>query len=137
MKKYTLSLLLPLLLCLTGCKKDDDQHTNPVDQLPPATQTGAGTFAALVDGKPFIANNPWFNCFYQFVDGEYYFSIRGIDNNSMPKSISLGSTKKEIFEGEVYPLIEVFEGNVSGGGGFLFLQQIIKLHLLLLNTQVN
>ncbi len=40
-------LLLPLALLL-GCKKNDP---DPVDQLPPATQTGANTFGCLVNGK--------------------------------------------------------------------------------------
>ena len=53
MKKNIFLLVLPLLLCLAGCKKDDDQHTNPVDQLPPATQTGANTAGCLVNGEPF------------------------------------------------------------------------------------
>ena len=41
-------LLLPLLWVLLGCQKDDP---NPVDQLPPATQTGANTFGCLVNGQ--------------------------------------------------------------------------------------
>ena len=41
-------LLLPLLGVLLSCRKDDP---NPVDQLPPATQTGANTFGCLVNGR--------------------------------------------------------------------------------------
>lgn len=40
-------LALPLALLL-GCKKDTSA---PVDQLPPATQTGANTFGCLVNGQ--------------------------------------------------------------------------------------
>src|SRR5690554_7308219 len=127
-------LLLLAILTLSCCSDDDNNNI----ALPPATQTGAGTFACYVNGKPFIdKSGGWFNCFYQLVDGEYYFAIGGKDNNSMPRSISLGSTKKQIFEGEVYPLLEVSDGNVSGGGDFLFLQLIMKPHLHLLNTQEN
>src|SRR5690554_6429390 len=125
MKKNIFLLVLPLLLCLTGCKKDDDQHTNPVDQLPPATQTGAGTFAALVDGKPFIDNSGgWFNCFYQFVDEGYYFNIHGKDESykytPSPWSLSLGTIDRSISEGEILELLEMSIGNASGGGGFSF-----------------
>ena len=42
-----LLLTLPLALLL-GCKKD---APDPVDQLPPATQTGANTFGCLVNGQ--------------------------------------------------------------------------------------
>lgn len=42
-------LLLATLLSLSQCKKSDPA---PVDQLPPATQTGANTFGCLVSGQP-------------------------------------------------------------------------------------
>lgn len=42
-----LLLLLALLLGASACKKDE-----PEEQLPPATQTGAGTFGCLVNGQP-------------------------------------------------------------------------------------
>ncbi|WP_162550060.1 hypothetical protein [Hymenobacter nivis] len=47
-----LFLLLPLALLL-GCKKDTAALAN---QLPPATQTGAGTFGCLVNGQPWAPN---------------------------------------------------------------------------------
>jgi len=34
-----------------GCKKGDKTPSNPIDQLPPATQTGANTLGCLIDGK--------------------------------------------------------------------------------------
>jgi hypothetical protein len=42
-------LLLAALLGLSQCKKHDP---DPLDQLPPATQTGANTFGCLVNGQP-------------------------------------------------------------------------------------
>lgn len=117
MKKYTLLLLLPLLFSLSNCKKDDGRK-DPIDQLPPATQTGVGTFAALVDGKPFTADNPWFNCFYQFMDGEYYFGIQGRNSDEMMRTIILGTNAKTISEGEIMYLTENEEGNAWGGGRF-------------------
>jgi len=44
-------LLLAALLGLSQCKKTTPA---PVDQLPPATQTGANTFGCLVNGQPWI-----------------------------------------------------------------------------------
>ncbi|MBQ0767738.1 MAG: hypothetical protein KBT58_00490, partial [Bizionia sp.] len=53
-----LLLAFALLLIVSNCNKnDDDQPTNPIDQLPPATQTGANTFGCLLDGEPFLPGN--------------------------------------------------------------------------------
>lgn len=119
MKKTLLVLILSLPLWgLGGCNKDDDKPTDPVDLLPPITQTGAGTFGALVDSKPFIADNPWFNCYYQFVDGGYYFGIQGYDEVNSLVAIGIGTIKKEIFEGETYFLKEEINDSAYGIGGF-------------------
>jgi hypothetical protein len=48
MTKLPPALLLAALLGLSQCKKKDPA---PVDQLPPATQTGANTFGCLVNGQ--------------------------------------------------------------------------------------
>ena len=78
MKKLLLILLTTFFL--SCCNKDDD---NP-QTLPPATQTGAGTFACYVNGKPFIdTSGGYFNCYYQFTGGEYYFGIQGADTVGM------------------------------------------------------
>ena len=119
MKKLLLLLLTTFFL--SCCNKDDD---NP-QTLPPATQTGAGTFACYVNGKPFIdTSGGYFNCFYQFIDGEYYFGIQGKDNDykytQIPWSVSLGTIKKTISEGEILTLLEIQDGNSSGGGGYIF-----------------
>ena len=49
--RFVAMRLLPALLGLSQCKKNDP---NPVDQLPPATQTGANTFGCLVNGQPWL-----------------------------------------------------------------------------------
>ena len=48
--KLPLYLALLLLTQCSKCKKDDPA---PVDQLPPATQSGANTFGCLVNGQPY------------------------------------------------------------------------------------
>ena len=48
MHKLPPALLLFALLGLSQCKKNDPA---PLDQLPPATQTGANTFGCLVNGQ--------------------------------------------------------------------------------------
>lgn len=59
------ALLLAALLGLSQCQKADQA---PADQLPPATQTGAGTFGCLLNGQAWIPNGnsgvPNFNLTY-------------------------------------------------------------------------
>ncbi|GAB3636589.1 hypothetical protein GCM10027422_21790 [Hymenobacter arcticus] len=45
-------LLLAALLGLSQCHHADPGPAKPEDQLPPATQTGAGTFGCLLNGQP-------------------------------------------------------------------------------------
>ena len=93
---------------MCGCSKDDDQPTNPVDQLPPETQSGANTFGALLDGEPFIPSggvNP-LDCVYQFVNGNYFFALQGNkrnENNSLIL-LGLGTNSLEINENITYEL---------------------------------
>lgn len=54
-----LTTRLPLYLALallTQCSKckDDPTPATPTDQLPPVTQTGAGTFGCLLNGQAFL-----------------------------------------------------------------------------------
>lgn len=110
-------LLFTALVVLSSCQKDDDPVAS-IDQLPPATQTGAGTFGCLVNGKPFIDNSGSFNCFYQFVDGGYYFHVAGNDEIEFLKEITLATNKKEIADDETYTLLTNELGNVFGAGYF-------------------
>lgn len=47
-------LTLPLALLLVQCHKNSPNPAKPEDQLPAATQTGAGTFGCLVNGQPWL-----------------------------------------------------------------------------------
>jgi hypothetical protein len=96
-------LLLITSFALWSCDKDD-KPSNPIDQLPPATQTGAGTFGCLVNGVPYVDNSGFFNCFYQLVDGEYYFGIQAEANVGNIAAMAIGSLQKEIVNGEIIPL---------------------------------
>jgi hypothetical protein len=55
MRKLLLILITTFTLC--SCDKDNDKPTNPVSQLPPATQVGANTFGCLINGEPFVVSN--------------------------------------------------------------------------------
>lgn len=93
MKK--LFLLLVTCFTLSSCDKDDN-NCQGINCLPPATQTGAGTFGCLVNGEPYVDNSGFFNCFYQLVDGKYYFGIQAEDNVSNIVLIGLGSNASNI-----------------------------------------
>ena len=120
MKNLLLLLLTTFTLC--SCDKDNDKPTNPIDQLPPATQIGANTFGCLLDGQTFIPSggtNP-LDCVYQFVDGGYYLAVQGNkrnENNNLI-GISIGTNDLEIFENQTYQLLEYQAGNAVGGGFF-------------------
>jgi len=112
MKNLLLSILFSFLM-LTGCSNDDDAPNH----LPPATQTGAGTFACLVNGEVFVHNDGLINCFYQYVDGGYYFRISGqVEEEKNITSVSVGTERKEIEEGATYQLLTREIGNPYGGG---------------------
>lgn len=118
MKTYF--LLLSIVLLFISCDKDE----NTPQALPEATQTGRGIFACYVDGKPFIDNSGSpngisFNCFYQFVDGEYYFGIGADDEIDSIKHIYIYSEKSTLSEGNSYQLKERIDGNFSAGLGFV------------------
>src|SRR5690606_28779160 len=69
------------------------------------------------DGEVFVHEDGLINCFYQYVDGGYYFHIAGKkeDSNGL-FGISLATIKKEILEGQTYQLLKEAEGNALGGG---------------------
>jgi hypothetical protein len=118
MKKNPNRLLLmkaAMMFCImtlfVACDKDDDKCQG-IDCLPPATQIGAGTFGCLVNGVPFVDNSNDFNCFYQLVNGEYYFSISATFNKTI-RGIGIGSQGIELIQGSSYNLIEINSGNFS------------------------
>lgn len=120
-KSKNIAMLFLLALTLSCCNNDDDnnQPTNPIDQLPPATQTGANTFGCLLDGHAFLpgrGGNP-LDCVYQFVNGEWYFALQANreDENFNLIGLSLSTNALELEENVVYNLLENESGNVSGG----------------------
>lgn len=103
MKSLHMCLCALIFLCTLSCEKDD---CSGIDCLPPITQTGAGTFGCLVNGKPFIDNSGEFNCFYQITNGEYNFSIAATKNGFLPRAIQIGSRNKQIFQNSTFQLLE-------------------------------
>ena len=114
--KNLITLLIFTLIFISCDKEDNPQPTNPVDQLPPATEVGANTFGCLLDGVAFKPDNlpNSTNCFYQLVNGEYYFTLSASKYNTNLKVISLKTEKKPIFQNETYNLFEVLPNNAYG-----------------------
>ncbi|PVX46475.1 hypothetical protein C8C85_2336 [Flavobacterium sp. 103] len=105
MKK--LFFLFIAITLIISCNKDDDKPTNPIDQLPPATQTGANTAGCLLDGKAFlpIGNSPT-RLVCQYVDGiNFSIGINEIKNNK-DHSIYVISYNQALNVGETYQLKE-------------------------------
>ena len=76
-----ITLLTFYLLTLVACS-NDDKPENPVDSLPPITQTGENTFACLINGKPFFSSSGR-RASYTFADGAYTLSISGWRNDDI------------------------------------------------------
>lgn len=74
-----------IILTASQCRKN--KPINPVDNLPPETQTGANTFGCLVDGNVFLPKGDPFGgpikkAQYQFVNGKQGFGISAKNSNS-------------------------------------------------------
>ncbi|NAY90636.1 hypothetical protein GTQ34_01780 [Muricauda sp. JGD-17] len=110
MKKLLIALYI---LSLSGCS-NDDKPENPVDALPPITQTGENTFACLINGKPFFPSSDR-RAFYTIGNGAYTLSISGSRNDNQGlRTIQLSALDIEggVNEGE-YPLTTRASGGYS------------------------
>jgi hypothetical protein len=120
MKNLIYALCFLPILAITSCNNDDDNNCQGIDCLPPATQTGEGTFGCLVNGEPFVDNSGFFNCFYQLVDGEYFFSISAENEDLIPRNIRLSTQSLEISQGNTYQLTQPTNGNAHAAVIFYF-----------------
>ncbi|WP_435138443.1 DUF6252 family protein [Formosa sp. A9] len=102
MKHYILYLLLSL--SLTACCNDDDQPETPIDQLPPATQTGANTAGCLVDGEAIFPKGSGliFHLFY--TDGLNFGLGIGNEKANVDRIINIASLNENLQEGQTYQL---------------------------------
>lgn len=128
------SLSIIMLLSFYACSKNDDTPNNPVDQLPLATQTGANTIGCLVNGEALLPggyslNGQNFQCFYQRVEGEYYFGLSFFrKKGEIIKSINITLQKIKINEGETYILDNNYTNqpiNEWGGGAFNYSERVL------------
>ena len=113
LQAYSIALTLAAFTIIS-CKK----HPN---QLPPETQTGAGTFGCLVNGEIFWPAGAQLSggslqCNYQYVDKGYYFILiarnRKISNHI--RSVGIFTDSLKIEEGSKLKLLPRKNGNPSG-----------------------
>jgi hypothetical protein len=111
-------LIVLLVIMLYACDKNEDTPQDALSQLPPATQNGANTFGALINGEVFIPSggiNP-LDCVYQLINGERYFTIdaaRRNDNFNLI-SLSISTNARELIENQTYLLNTNEPGNAYG-----------------------
>ncbi len=92
--------------------------------MPPETQTGENTVGCLVNGKVFLPHRkgiyPAVAIFYEFVGGEFFFSL-SFDNQRGAglKGVTIGTLRVSFQEGQPYILNKNNEvdGDFTGGGG--------------------
>lgn len=114
-----LLLLVCTVLTANHCKKN--KPTNPVDQLPPETQTGANTFGCLVNGQVFKPGGAQLiggslQCNYQYVNNGFYFTLIGRNKagSNLLSSIGLYTDSLMIQQGDIISLKARIKGNSSG-----------------------
>lgn len=118
-KNLLLFFLTSILLLGFHCKK----HKSPEEQLPPETQTGAGTFGCLVNGNIFKPKGdpfggPILSCAYQYINGGYYFQIKARqDNSSQTLGVGLFTDSLPISQGQ---RIILFQNNIKSKGYGLY-----------------
>ncbi|WP_203256393.1 DUF6252 family protein [Hyunsoonleella ulvae] len=118
-------LLLLLVMALNACNNDDDTPTNPIDQLPPATQTGANTIGCLVNGEVLLPKGsplagPVKSAFYQLIDGECFFGLSlNNRNGERKKSIRVFVSRIKLIKNQIVTIDKNFtdDGEYTGGGG--------------------
>jgi hypothetical protein len=107
MKTLINLLLMVLLISFNSCSKQDDCD-NPVDCLPPATQTGEGTIGCLINGEVFKPGGSQFSgptqqVSYDFVNGGYSFGLSANHRDSN-KSIRIFIGNEVINQGDTFIL---------------------------------
>ncbi len=130
MKNILLSLFVLSLLSTTSCKKDDDNGSNdPIDQLPPATQTSENTIGYLFNGTPIsITNSNQVSAFYQqlqlqissgFISSDGSISLILLANGPLQENLdySLINNSMIIIDDESqncsYDIEDTFEGTIT------------------------
>ena len=120
MKK--LFFLLSTIALLSSCDKDGQIFAGK-DKLPPETQTGENTVGCLVNGKVFLPHQQGIsspvNCYYQFVKGEYYFTMAfGDMRGTGIEDVNIFTAKINLQEGQTYLLNQGYGPDKGAGAEY-------------------
>jgi len=131
MKKLLLIFLVSILLA-SSCKK----NKSPEEQLPPETQTGAGTFGCLINGNVFLPKGdplggPISSASYQYLNTSYskgyFFSVSAKNTSTdFVKGISINTDSLTIQQGQTIVLEKYGKKGAAGaqfsiiGNDFIF-----------------
>jgi hypothetical protein len=102
-------LYITLVVLFSCCNKDEDKA--PIDQLPPATQTGANTAGCLVNGQAFLPKGssqfgPVLSCFYQQDQYGFHLGLSIVEKGSKEnKSITISTNPGQLVENTTYNLV--------------------------------
>ena len=120
---YFFIFALCIMLCSIACKKHSSQPTNPADQLPPATTTGANTIGCLVNGKALLpaglslaGGNK--HATYQWgYDNAWHLAIEFGNQNSsgLVQSAGFRIDSLKIIQGQIYYFNVQKNGNAFAG----------------------
>jgi hypothetical protein len=118
--QYGIILIFAALSLFQLSCNDDDNPTDPLDQLPPATQTGENTAGCLVNGKTFLPNNgSVLPLVLNYLDGEdFTLKISNETNNDL-FTIFVRRFDTPLEEGETYLLNTEFSQVPSVGEYFI------------------
>ena len=129
MKSQSLLIYFLALTILTAsmCRK---KPVDPIDQLPPETQTGANTFGCLVNGEVFLPgglqlSGGSLNCVYQYIyngtTNGYVFGISGgkRGTNCAVESVGVRLDSMIVQQGVTYPL--TIESHGYGNGQYFII----------------
>ena len=122
-----LILIFLATLTLSCCDKDDDK--TPLEQLPPATTTGANTAGCLVNGQAFLPKGrsqfgPILSCFYQRDQDGYHLGLSITEKGSNEnKSVGIATNSEQLVENITYNLVartsDVNNNYISNFGQFI------------------
>jgi len=93
---FYLTFLFFILFSFASCRKH--KPINLIDQLPPATQTGANTFGCLINGQAFLPKGPSLGpilqCAYQYLNTDYskgfFFQLSASHKNNTTDVLAVG-----------------------------------------------
>ncbi|MCK9404782.1 MAG: hypothetical protein M0Q26_15420 [Chitinophagaceae bacterium] len=120
--KPFLIIAASFVLLSSSCRKN--KPVNPIDQLPPETQTGANTFGCLVNGEVFKPGGSIFSgsnlaCIYQYLisgtPAGYTFAL-GATNKKDPTNITTVGFGFDSIRMNIGLLLLKVRRNGHGGG---------------------